>query len=170
MTAAYGFFSYFPTTTPDENWGDSTCSVSIDVNVSNEVAFVGASSPFDPNARLFLKVKAGGDFYLWGYLDGSFRPANCVAISTWPSGINYAVGAYNFPPASEITQRLVFKLKDSAPSCPFYGTAIVGYPYSYLDGTIQGTEDFVIEAKEWWPYAKDSPPVPIWNTTNGAKL
>ena len=30
--------------------------------------------------------------------------------------------------------------------------------------------DIVQEPTEWWPYAKDSPATPIWNTTTGAKI
>lgn len=30
--------------------------------------------------------------------------------------------------------------------------------------------DFIHEAKLWWPYAKDSPAVPVWNSGTGARL
>jgi hypothetical protein len=30
--------------------------------------------------------------------------------------------------------------------------------------------DFIHEPSEWWPYAKDNPAVPVWDTDNGAKL
>ena len=30
--------------------------------------------------------------------------------------------------------------------------------------------DFVHEAKLWWPYAKEAPPVPVWNSGTGARL
>lgn len=32
------------------------------------------------------------------------------------------------------------------------------------------TGELVHEAVEWWPYAKDNPAVPVWDTDNGAKL
>jgi len=30
--------------------------------------------------------------------------------------------------------------------------------------------DFIHEPQVWWPYAKDNPAVPVWDTDNGAKL
>jgi len=40
---------------------------------------------------------------------------------------------------------------------------------SYLSGDFY-TGDIVHEAIEWWPYAKDSPAVPVWGTDTGLKL
>ena len=44
-------------------------------------------------------------------------------------------------------------------SCKLYSPD--GYDY---------VSDFVLEAKEWWPYAKDSPAVPVWDADTGVKL
>jgi hypothetical protein len=53
------------------------------------------------------------------------------------------------------------KLSGATPlSCPLYS-----------GGTEpSGGSDFILEAKEWWPYAKNSPPTPVWNSTTGIKL
>lgn len=40
----------------------------------------------------------------------------------------------------------------------------------YSPDTYDSVSDFVLQAQEWWPYAKDSPAVPVWNSATGAKL
>jgi len=62
--------------------------------------------------------------------------------------------------------RYVMKLASGDVTCPLYIADAVGggtYPFQF-------GEDFVQEAVEWFPYAKDSPPTAVWNTATGAKL
>lgn len=56
----------------------------------------------------------------------------------------------------------VIQLSDSNCSCPFY--------FSSAGSTDQTGSDFIHQAYEWWPYAKNSPAVPVWGDTTGLKL
>ena len=40
----------------------------------------------------------------------------------------------------------------------------------YSPDTYDSVSDFVLQAQEWWPYAKDSPAVPVWDADTGVKL
>ena len=42
--------------------------------------------------------------------------------------------------------------------------------YASSESDVISAEDFVFEPTTWWPYAKDSPAVPVWNTLTGEKL
>lgn len=56
----------------------------------------------------------------------------------------------------------VLRLASGDATCPVYFPTL---------GTLDQTGyDFIHEAQEWWPSAKDSPAVPVWDTTTGIKL
>jgi hypothetical protein len=40
----------------------------------------------------------------------------------------------------------------------------------YSGVTHDSISDFVLQAQRWWPYAKGSPPTPVWDSETGAKL
>jgi len=62
--------------------------------------------------------------------------------------------------------RYVMKLESGDVTCPLYIADAVGggtYPFQF-------GEDFVQEAVEWFPYAKNNPAEAVWNSGTGAKL
>lgn len=115
-----------------------------------EVAWVDenlSGNPYDPSNKLYLKMRFG--------VLGTASPGDVVALDTMPDS------AY----ASYIEAcNLVFQLSNS--TC----TAQIYFYNLPSNATLDYATDFVITAKEWWPYAKDSPAVPVWNTATGTKL
>lgn len=128
----------------------------VKVQVTGDVAYTG-TSPTDPTGKLYLKVLLTGNTY-GGWYDTNVSVEFRARENTPENGL-YSDG-YLLP------MRLVFKLSNSEPSCALYGGNI---DYEPVDHITYGT-DLVLEAKEWWPYAKDSPAVPVWNSATGAKL
>ncbi len=63
----------------------------------------------------------------------------------------------------------VLRLTSGDVSCPLYfGSYGVDDPSDLLSNMTG--YDFIHEATEWFPYAKDSPAVPVWNADTGLKL
>ena len=58
-----------------------------------------------------------------------------------------------------LDESLALELSSGTVTCPLYGN----------EGSGSGT-DFTCTVKEWWPYAKDSPAVPVWDADTGLKL
>lgn len=144
MYKTYGFYKT-PAVSPDENDGYYITS-SVSVRVFGEVAFTGADSPFDPGAKLYLKVRANAEFAS----DGWIVDSDTLSNEAFSIGTASTIG-------SEITPRLVFKLSNSQPSCKLYGSGEIA----------SGGTDLVLEAKEWWPYANPITGLPVWDTTTG---
>ena len=115
-----------------------------------EVAWVDenlSGNPYDPSNKLYLKMRFG--------VLGTASPGDVVALDTMPDS------AY----ASYIEAcNLVFQLSNS--TC----TAQIYFYNLPSNATFDYATDFVITAKEWWPYTKNSPAVPVWNTATGTKL
>lgn len=43
-------------------------------------------------------------------------------------------------------------------------------PVDFMTSVTESGTDFVVQATKWWPYAKDSPAVPVWDVDTGLKL
>jgi hypothetical protein len=136
---------------PEESFPFRTACFSLEF--SGEVAWFGADSPLSPDARIFVGLAC----YVCG--DTSVAP---VSMSTRKGD-----SGKNTPPMNLLTgTSLVLDLHDGPISCPFYGP-----DPDETDGvSVYEATDFVMTATEWWPYAKDSPALPVWNTETGARL
>lgn len=140
-TANYGIYAYPLGTSPS----DSTETKS-SVVFSGQVAWVdvtNSGNPFDPLNELYIGVRFSAlTFY------GSAAP---------PLWIGTDDDYYTDP----LNCDFVIELSNSTLRCPMYCDIFIGFV---------GSSDFVMTAQEWWPYAKDNPAAPVWNTATGAKL
>jgi hypothetical protein len=105
-----------------------------------EEVYYTGESPLDPNGELYVLI----EFALYIEAEGPLELIRTYKIegtdSQWPSDF-------------------VIQLSNSTLTIPLWGEFV-----SY------GSTDFVLTAKEWWPYAKDDPATPVWNTNTGEKL
>ena len=119
----------------------------IRVQFSGDVAWTGdGDSPFNLTSQLYLGVK------FEAYEFALFDSATCSTV----------LGGSPYSSSCDQTTPLYFKIQLAGGvllSCPLYAASpnISGY-------------DWIIAATEWWPYAKDSPAVPVWDSATGAKL
>jgi hypothetical protein len=119
---------------------------------SGEIAWVdvnGSGNPIDPLNELYLGVE---------FKAVSTPMLDVTSISTKASGDPNAVSA---------SIKFILRLSNSDLVCDLEIS-----PFIFILGTYDshtGT-DFVLLADTWWPSAKNSPAVPVWDTTTGAKL
>ena len=132
----------------EDAFGASNFSIDLDVSFSGLVAYTG-TTPLDTGGRIFIGMR----FAVRG-IDRFEVPR--FILHTNPSVLTSPVD-------SEL--KFTLRLHDSTEiSCPLFRPD----DDSYLTST--SGEDWVLEARSWWPYAKDSPALPVWNTETGAKL
>lgn len=129
--------------------GDTDVALSF----SKQVAWVdtdGSGNPFS----------AGNDRYLpiW------FRLNTDEAGLTFQSGLGFHLNSESIPESSPCDLEIV--TSSGSIRVPLFFKPDFGY----LDSVTESGEDFVIEITEWWPYAKDSPAVPVWDSATGVKL
>lgn len=136
--------------------------------------------------------------YLYSYGDTSssteyriVSPGSAVNPSLYlssPLEVAWFGGVSPFDPASTLYLRMKFEIftaVDMMVSSIYSGypsgnlvielsTDAVQFPLylSSLANTLSASVayDFVITAKEWWPYAKGIPDTPVWDSLTGAKL
>ena len=118
-----------------------------------EVAWVdddGSGNPLSSGNRLYLGVIFSADAQFGPY----------VKISAQADS-----GSFNGSPSEMLDGNLILKLSGvgNEISCPIYGAMEPGLM------SITST-DWIFEATEWFPYAKNSPPVPVWDTATGLPL
>jgi len=103
----------------------------------------GSGNPFSPSNEIYLGVEA----VLTAFVDpeGTF---DLFHSRSWDTGGGY-----------DEVFNLRLELKDSEVIIPMFSREI---PDSY--------SDLILTATEWWPYAKDSPAVPVWDADTGLKL
>ena len=142
----------------EDGFGPSFYAVTSEasVNFLPTVAVVGEdNNPFNPSNKLYLGVEftvawfrqfASSEYWLSTRTDGFGVPVDVV-----PAGITFSI-----------------KLSTSSITCPLYYS---NHPqWGDVSFTVGSATNFVLEAKKWWPYAKDSPATPLWNKDTGAKL
>ena len=117
--------------------------------IGQEVAWVdddGSGNPLSAGNRIFVSL------FFYAATAGFFPMSIC---SDRPES-GYDDTGYYFKLA----------LQSGTPKAKIYAT-LLGAPasVSFPDGL-----DFTITPTEWWPYAKDSPPVPVWDTATGLHL
>lgn len=103
----------------------------------------GSGNPFSPSNEIYLGVEAS----LTAFIDpeGNF---DVFHSRSWETGGGY-----------EEVFNLKLELKDSELLIPMVSR-----------DRPDSASDLVLTATEWWPYAKDSPPTPVWDTDTGLKI
>lgn len=119
---------------------------------SGDVAWVDddeSGNPFSGGNRLFIGV----DFSIYNSFETALGPAFSTNLGSMGS-------------ASSKLADLKLKLSgtDNYITAAIYGNTDSGWGTNTPTST-----DWIFEATEWWPYAKDSPAVPVWDTGTGLK-
>ena len=118
-----------------------------------------------PYETLSICVEFSGRVAVVGDMSNFFDPANRFFIEMLVTG-----GSYAFP--STFSSGPI----DASPTGAFYtirlkadGSNDISIPLAwYHFPTFEG--EIIHEATEWWPYAKEDPATPVWNSDTGAKL
>lgn len=111
---------------------------------NGEVAFVGSDNLLSPDASLYL----GATFEMGD-------SASILVRSDAPSGF------------IDSGLKLQMVMASGTVECKLY---FEQYTYGSSNPYLASGNNFVITATEWWPYAKNTPPEPVWNTATGEKL
>lgn len=138
----------------DSDWFNLAGSVGVEVKVVTQkiVAVVKTDpshSDFAPGNRYFLGI----EFYFHDHAGTGPTFGQSTNAKTGLNG--------NFDSTKVTASNYVMRLSSGDASCPIY-TDAASYYYS--------ATDFIHEAVEWWPYGKNSPADPVWNTATGARL
>lgn len=119
------------------------------LEVYPEVAWVDeneSGNPFDPANKMYLKLRFG----VLG--TGGYEGIYLDTIA--------GAGGYSYQEATD----LVFGLAETSTTAKLYA-------HNGIDlGIYSSSTPFTVTAQEWWPYAKNSPAVPVWNSNTGALL
>ena len=128
--------------------------VRLDLDINDTVAWVGGTGPYDPESRLFLEL--------------SFAASVQVAFEARMQTYNKYISSLN----TEVKSNLIIRF-GSTPSASDITVPLYSNDSTSTDGTytfvVTADEDFVIEAKKWWPYA-DQAGNPVYNETTGLPL
>lgn len=135
-------------------WGTPFVGVGVraEVKRGDSVAVVKldpADGLFAATNKFYLEIEMlWTDYYPVQYFGGT---------NIYDDGYGYDWSAY----AEPICQ-YILRLESGDATCQVYFAADA---WSEESGT-----HFIHEATEWWPYAKDAPPVAVWDADTGAKL
>lgn len=153
--AVSGWLTYESSTFPErtDEWEFAAQST---VRFSGLVAYIdnaGNGNPFDPANEIYIGVEFGT------WTNGT------LSSLPYPIG-TYVDGAFNFPFFGlDATTTVDFVLELSG------GVTLSAPIFATSTWTQTGdSANFVLKATEWWPYAKDAPAVPKWNSATGEKL
>ena len=137
-----------------EWWGDTGLGVYAKVFRGKRVAVV----KLDPADGLYA---ATNKFYL--EIEMYWFDYGVVPFGGGTNIYNSLSGAGDFSSRAVLISDYILLLEIVGnPTCPVY--------FDALGSTDETGTDFIHEPQEWWPYAKDNPAVPVWDTDNGAKL
>jgi hypothetical protein len=123
------------------------------------VAFIDSNdsgNPYDPANRIFLGLA------FQGYVLAR-NPSNFEIYLVSDDSV---IAGPMLPAEINVTLKLSDGVELSAPLFFDSGTESISFDPDY----IKTGYDFVIEAVEWFPYAKDSPASPVWDAATGEKL
>jgi hypothetical protein len=135
-------------------WGTSYVGVGVKAEVKrgDSVAVVKldpADGLFAATNKFYLEIEMlWTDYYPVPYFGGTNK---------YDDGYGNDWSAYAAPIC-----RYILRLESGDATCQVYFAADAWSEESGLD--------FIHEATEWWPYAKDSPAVAVWDAGTGAKL
>lgn len=136
-----------------EWWGDTGLGVYATVFRGKRVAVV----KLDPADGLYA---ATNKFYL--EIEMYWFDYGVVPFGGGTNIYNSLSGAGDFSSRAVFISNYILRLATGDATCPVY--------FDALGSTDETGTDFIHEPLEWWPYAKDNPAVPVWDTDNGAKL
>jgi len=136
-----------------EWWGDTGLGVYAKVYRGKRVAVVKADPAdglYAPTNQFFLEI----EMYWFDY--------GVVPFGGSTNIYNSQGGFGDFSSRAVLISNYILRLATGDATCPVY--------FDALGSTDETGTDFIHEAQVWWPYAKDNPAVPVWDTDNGAKL
>jgi len=136
-----------------EWWGDTGLGVYAKVFRGNRVAVVKADPAdglYAPTNQFFLEI----EMYWFDY--------GVVPFGGSTNIYNSEGGFGDFSSRAVLISNYILRLATGDATCPVY--------FDALGSTNETGTDFIHEPQVWWPYAKDNPAVPVWDTDNGAKL
>lgn len=132
---------------------------SVELIISGEVAWVddnGSGNPFDPLNRLYIGVT----FIIRNSFHGT---TGVIAFCTDTSLLT--------APAASSSALLKLKLSGDEQyiTAPIYvdQDGLESPEYYYEAGSVT---DWIFEATDWWPQAKNSPATAVWNSATGIKI
>jgi len=136
-----------------EWWGDTGLGVYAKVFRGKRVAVV----KLDPADGLYA---ATNKFYL--EIEMYWYDYGIVPFGGSTNIYNSEGGFGDFSYRAVLISNYILRLATGDATCPVYFDA-----YGSTDET---GYDFIHEPQVWWPYAKGSPAIRVWNTATGAKL
>lgn len=137
--------------------GTTEYRAAVELGFSGEIAWVDTNASgniLDPMNELYVGLNFNAFTWDLVKLDGSGFDLGMVSVDAYTE--------LRGNPNEGIAGTLTFELSTGDLTCDVYlenQATLTGY-----DCTLK------ITPVEWWPYAKDSPAVPVWNTATGAKL
>lgn len=120
-----------------------------EVKLTGNVAIVRADPAdgfFASTNRFFLQL----EFYFYDFGVPGYGATTDITAS----------GIFGDAPLFQQACNYEMQLSNCSLTCPLY--------FAPLDDL--GGSNFIHAAQEWWPYAKNSPSEPVWNSATGAKL
>lgn len=136
-----------------EWWGNSGLGAYAEVFRGNRVAVI-KNNPEDglyaPTNQFFLEI----EMYWYDY--------GVVPFGGSTNIYNSKGGFGNFSARAVLICKYILRLQSGDVEANVY--------FDALGSSSETGTDFIHQPSKWWPYAKDSPAVPVWNTETGAKL
>jgi hypothetical protein len=136
-----------------EWWGDTGLGVYATVFRGKRVAVV----KLDPADGLYA---ATNKFYL--EIEMYWFDYGVVPFGGSTNIYNSEGGFGDFSSRAVFISNYILRLATGDATCPVY--------FDALGSTDETGTDFIHEPQVWWPYAKDNPAVPVWDTDKGIKL
>lgn len=134
-----------------EWWGDASLGAYARVKRGEKVAVVKV----DPADGLYA---ATNKFYL--EIEMYWQD---YGVLPFGGGTNIYDGGFgDFSSYAVMISNYILRLASGDATCPVY--------FAASGSTNETGTDFIHEPQEWFPYAKDNPSVPVWNTATGEKL
>lgn len=128
------------------------------VNFSGEVAWIdldGSGNPFSPTNKLYI-----GMIFAQGNDPVIISTDTGELLGDSVSSSSYA----NSPLGADFELELA---GGEILSCPLYW----GVTYDVgVSTSVYAATNYRLKATKWWPYAKDSPPTPVWDVDTGLKI
>lgn len=134
-----------------EWWGDTGLGAYAQVYRGKQVAVVKldpADGLYAPTNKFYLQI----EMYWSDYGVVPFGGSTNI----------YNGGFGDFSAYAVLISNYILRLASGDVTCPVY--------FAASGSTNETGTDFIHEAQEWFPYAKDDPAVPVWDFETGAKL
>lgn len=136
-----------------EWWGDTGLGVYAKVFRGKRVAVVKADPAdglYAPTNQFFLEI----EMYWFDY--------GIVPFGGSTNIYNSQGGFGDFSSRAVLISNYILRLATGDATCPVY--------FDALGSTNETGTDFIHEPQVWWPYAKNNPAVPVWDSATGLPL